>query len=184
MTSEEFKILAAGLKAAYPSVNFLQDEYSMRLWYKLLQDIDYAVAETAAYKHICTSKFPPTIAEIRGASQAVVSNDKRDWLEGWGQIRKVMGRYGYNRPDEAIEELRRFDPNTGKVAALLGWQRLCESEDPTADRANFRKAYEAIQARETEDAKMPPTVRKRIDALTKHFALGGGAGTALPSGSP
>ena len=54
MNVEEFKLLVKGLKAAYPSQNFLPDDYSMKLWYNLLKDVDYALAEAAAYKHICT----------------------------------------------------------------------------------------------------------------------------------
>lgn len=184
MTSEEFKILAAGLKAAYPNQTFLQDDYSMKLWYRLLQDIDYDLVETAAYKHICTSKFPPSIAEIREACQNVSAGNTRSWLEGWGQLRKTMGKYGYNRPKEAIEEITKFDPIAGKVASLLGWQRLCESEDLTADRANFRKSYEAIQERDIERAKMPPTVSRRIDSLTKHFAMRGKSVAKLPPVQP
>ena len=44
MTHDEFKLLAKGLKAAYPSQNFLPDDYSMRLWYTLLKDVDYTLA--------------------------------------------------------------------------------------------------------------------------------------------
>lgn len=51
MTHDEFKLLAKGLKAAYPSQNFLPDDYSMRLWYTLLKDVDYTLASAAAYKH-------------------------------------------------------------------------------------------------------------------------------------
>lgn len=183
MTSDEFKLFAAGLKAAYPSQSFLPDEYSRRLWYKLLKDIDYKLAEAAAYKHICTNKFPPSIAEIREQCMKVSVGERKGWLEGWGMLQRLMGRYGWCRPQEAIAELKRFDETAGKVAELLGWQKLCVSESPTADRANFRSTYEALEERKTERAKLPPSVRTQISALAQNFVLTQEHRISLPSGS-
>lgn len=166
MTGEEFKLLARGLKAAYPGQNFLPDKYSMRLWYRLLSDVDYKRAQAAAMTHICTKKFPPTIAEFREACTEVASGDARSWLEGWGLVQKLISRYGYMRPDEAKAELERYDPIAARVVENMGWQKLCESENAVADRANFRQVYEIYSARNKELSVLPEEVRGMIESVS------------------
>lgn len=55
-------------------------------------------------------------------------------------------------PQEAFALM---DDLTVSVVKNLGWNRLCQSENPTADRANFREAYEA-KAREAVNSNMLP----------------------------
>lgn len=174
MTGDEFKILAASLKAAYGHQNFLQDSQSVKLWYRMLKDLDYGLASTAVLKHISVSVFPPTIAAIREACASVVMQDSKDWLEGWNMVQRVMGRYGYNRPEEALKMLRDFDPLTADIAGMMGWQNLCISENPSADRANFRQSYETKKRREMEHAKIPPDVRQTIEGIADRLKLESG----------
>lgn len=174
MTKEEFKTLTKGLKSVYASQNFLPDDDSMKIWYRLLRDLPYEVAAAAAQRHMMTNRFPPTVADIREQSVKVADKDSKDWLEGWSQVSKVMSRFGYNRPKEAIEALTAFDERTGRVVEMLGWQNLCMSENPTADRANFRQAYENMQMREKENAKLPEAFRAVIAKTANRLQLGGG----------
>lgn len=166
MTSEQFKLLARGLKAAYPVQNFLPDKYSLRLWYRLLGDVDYSKAQAAAAKHICTSKFPPTIAEFREACNSVEEVSPRSWLDGWGAVQKLISKYGYCRPEEAKAALAAADPIAARVVENLGWQKLCESENTVADRANFRQAYETYNTRQKEMSMLPPDVRDTVNLLS------------------
>lgn len=180
MTQEEFQLLAKGLKAAYPSPNFLPDDYSMKVWFRLLKDIDYALAEAAAYKHICSSKFPPSIAELREQSENCKTADTRNWLSGWSLVQKAIGRYGMFRPVEALDSIREQDPLAAAVAQRMGWRLLCESQDVTADRANFRQSYETIQNRSREDAKLPANLRNRVQSLAAGFLMEAEARAGLP----
>ena len=166
MTGEEFKLLARGLKAAYPGQNFLPDKYSMRLWYRLLSDVDYKIAHAAAMAHICTEKFPPTIAEFREACAETTNGYERSWLDGWALVQKLISRYGYLRPHEAKEALERNDPIAAKVVENMGWQKLCESENAVSDRANFRQVYEIYSARNKELSVLPAEVREMIESVS------------------
>lgn len=166
MTGEEFKLLARGLKAAYPGQNFLPDKYSMRLWYRLLSDVDYKIAQAAAMAHICTEKFPPTIAEFREACAETTNGYERSWLDGWALVQKLISRYGYLRPHEAKEALERNDPIAARVVDNMGWQKLCESENAVADRANFRQVYEIYSARSKELSVLPEEVRGMIESVS------------------
>lgn len=183
MSGDEFKLLVAGMKAAYPSPNFIPegDKYCVKIWFEALQDIPYELAETAVKKHYLTSKFPPTIAEIRAACLQVQQSDVKSWLSGWSLVRRAISRYGYMRPQEALEAIEAKDPLAAKIASQLGWQRLCESESQETDRANFRMGYEAVQARERMDAQLTPNVRATIADLSKKFMLERKNEIALPS---
>ena len=174
MTKDEFKMLAAGMKAVYASQNFLPDREAMAIWYKLVEDIDYNAAAAAVQKHMCTNRFPPTPADIRQQCASFTAEAKSDWLQGWGYIGRVMSRYGYNRPKEAIAALRGYDPIAGDVAERLGWQNLCMSENQAADRANFRQAYESIQSRAKENAMLPPSLNLMIGGVSDKLQIGGG----------
>ena len=169
MNVEEFKLLVKGLKAAYPSQNFLPDDYSMKLWYSLLKDVDYALAEAAAYKHICTSRFPPTIADLRAQCTQVTEEKPKTWLDGWSIVQKMIGRGGIFRQEEAMNDLNEADPITASIVERMGWKNLCNSENQSVDRANFRQCYETMQNRERETASLPSGLNSRLKKLAEDF---------------
>ncbi len=73
MTDQEFETVALAIKAAYPNSNVLPDKYAMKVWYRMLGDLESAVVENAVWEHIGTSPFPPSIAEIREKCTARLS---------------------------------------------------------------------------------------------------------------
>lgn len=173
MTSEEFIPLAKGMRAAYCAQSFLPDEEALKLWYRMLKDLDGKLVAAAVYKHIASSKFPPTIADIREAAAELKAGEAKDWLEGWGKVVKAIGRHGWCGEREALRELRDFDPLTADIAAQLGWRNLCESTNQSADRANFRKAYETTAQRKKELAKLPPGVANMLKGVSEQLKLEG-----------
>lgn len=84
MTKEEFKILCKIMKAVYPQPTFLPDAYAFKVWYELLEDLDYTVAQAAILKYILTNKFPPTIADIREYAVSVRTGEK--WSKDLEQL--------------------------------------------------------------------------------------------------
>lgn len=68
MTKSEVIKLLTMLAAAYPNMKEVT-ELQVRLWYESLKDIPVEVGLANARKHIMTSQFPPTIAEILGTSK-------------------------------------------------------------------------------------------------------------------
>lgn len=173
MTSEEFIPLAKGMRAAYCAQSFLPDEEALKLWYRMLKDLDGKTVAAAVYKHISSCKFPPTIADIREQCAAIESGGEKNWLEGWGMVVRAIGRHGTYGRKEAIKKLREFDPLTADVVEKMGWQNLCESENQVADRANFRIAYEAYATRKKELAKLPPNLANMITGISEQMMLKG-----------
>ena len=63
---------------------------------------------------------------------------------------------GMYREEDA---LGRLDEITRKCVQRLGFKNLCTSENVTADRANFRMAYEQEQKAAKEYRQLPPMLR-------------------------
>ena len=152
MNKQQFATLAIGIKSAYPASKILEDNASMDFWYMTLKDIPYEIAENAVMEHICTNIYPPNIAEIRKLCMERCKTPILSFDEAWGVVQKAMSDYGWYHPQEAFATM---DELTLAVVKNLGWSRLCQSENPTADRANFREAYEA-KAKEAVNSNMLP----------------------------
>lgn len=166
MTEAEFSTLMKGIKAAYSNSSFMSNPDSEKIWYKFLKNVDYGLAEAAAYKHIATCKFPPTISEILDQCGAIAIPDEFNWLDGWKKLQKVIGQYGYYRQREGLEALKEMDVVAEEVAERLGWDSLCLSENQAADRANFRACYERFYERKRESVKLSGGVYDKLSYLT------------------
>lgn len=171
MTFDEFKTLVKGMKSVYTSDRFLPDPDSIKIWFQMLQDLDYSLASVAVQKYMMTNKFPPTIADIR-AIIAELSDEQRgeDWSIGWGRVLKAIGRYGYCRPHDALDSL---DEISREVVKCIGWNNLCCSENISIERASFRQIYETIRSRRRESLQLSQSVNQMIGDV-KTNAMGRG----------
>lgn len=145
MDKQEFATLAMAIRTYYPKENILPNKEAMQLWFRELHDIPYQVAEAALRKWVSTNKWSPSIAEIRETAANIQNGDIPDWGEGWEQVCTAIRKYGSYEPRKAMESL---DPLTRQCVERLGFRNLCMSENPMADRANFRQCYEILAKRE------------------------------------
>ena len=152
MDKQQFATLAIGIKSAYPASKILDDNASMDFWYTMLKDIPYEIAENAVMEHICTNIYPPNIAQIRKLCVERCQRPVLSFDEAWGVVQRAMSTYDWRHPKEAFETM---DELTLSVVKNFGWSRLCLSENYTADRANFREAYEA-KAKATQNSYQLP----------------------------
>ena len=166
MNKQQFATLAIAIKSAYPASKILEDNASMDFWFMMLQDMDYKVAENAIAEHICTNVFPPNIAEIRKLCAERTQRAVLPFDEAWGVVQSAMRNYGSYNPQEAFATM---DELTLSVVKNLGWSRLCQSENPTADRANFREAYEAKAKRLQNNIQLPEFVAKNKLQIQEHY---------------
>ena len=163
MTFNEFKVLAKGMKAVFTSTTFLPDEDSIKIWYRLLQDIPYEVANIAIQRHMMTNKFPPTIAEIREQATLSVNNElNSDWGQAWEQVCKAIRIYGLWGTEEALASM---DDITKQCVKRLGWKELCMSETPMQDRANFRMIFEELKLKTKQESALPLNIKESIAKL-------------------
>ena len=168
MEREEFKILVKGMKAVYAQPTFIPDQDAFNVWYGLMKDLEYQVCNAAIQKWMLTNKFPPTIAEIRELATEIQCGKLPDWGEAWEETCRAIRRYGFYRPKEGLESL---SPLTRETVNRLGWSNLCLSENPTADRANFRQCYELVAKREYENNVLSLPLRETIKQLSDSTEL-------------
>jgi hypothetical protein len=167
MDKKEFALFASALRTYYSKENLLPNSQAMELWFRQLMDIPYPVAEATLNKWVATNKWSPSIAEIRELAAEIQNGKLPDWGEAWEETCKAISRYGYYRPKEALASL---SPLTRKTVERLGFTNLCLSENPTADRANFRQCYEIVAKREQEAQVLSLPLQQIIQQLSDGMA--------------
>ena len=132
--------LVAILIAAYPnSRSAVRDiDATSALYERMLADLDVNVATAAVERILATSKFLPSIAEIREAALAVSVGGKRAGGEAWGDVIAAIGKFGQYRTPEFADAL------VEKTVRAFGWREICQSENQQADRARFIELYDRL----------------------------------------
>lgn len=163
MDRQEFGRLVAVIRGVYRDEDFLSGRESAEIWYELLKDLTYEQAKASVMKHSLTSKWTPTIAELR--EQVVsIQADKTDWSDGWGEVLKAVRRFGYVDEKGALESM---SPMTREVVKRLGWKQICSSEtdELMALRANFRMVYEQKSNSVKEEMQLPADFTEKAKEL-------------------
>lgn len=141
-------------KLAEDDITWMAEAYSAGL-----TDLEFAVARAAVIRVQQTSKWLPTVAEIREAAGVVKYGHTRSGGEAWGDVHIKIRRYGWNRPPGA--EWQFEDPIVAECVAALGWLDICEtagSAGGKADRARFIDMYDILADRQRKDAATRPGV--------------------------
>lgn len=144
MTPAETAKLVAVLATAYPAARVSAE--TSELYEAMLGDLDFALVQRAAARHVATSKWFPSVAELRAAAVELALGPRRTGLEAWGDVVEAIrfvGAYGAPRfEDERVAECVR----------MLGWRGLCLADNEASDRARFAELYEALAQRARVDA--------------------------------
>jgi hypothetical protein len=138
------------------------------LWEKTLSDVPYDVAENAVIKVLATSRFFPTIADIREAVGQITQPRTLDAMEAWGLIGEAIRKYGYYQQAEAMNFL---PDEVVKMVRQFTWRELCLSENPETLRAQFRMAWETRSKRTNELKALPIGIRELLEDTTKGMKL-------------
>lgn len=163
------------LGAAYPRMAL--PAQTVTVFCELLSDVDDDLLVTAVKHHAATSKWFPSVAELRSA--VVDLSDRAEGVptaeDAWLEICRKMARYppvpmqdGWRVPEFSHPLILEA------VNVLGGWAALGQSEHGVADRAHFFKIYPQLVARRRADASLLPSVREAIGRLQI---------PALPAGS-
>ena len=118
-------------------------------WAWILDDIESRDVLGALKRHLATSKWLPTPAEIRTIVDEAAHGRRRNGGDAWGDVRREIGRAGrYRAPrfDDAI---------TALAVSRLGWVELCDSENAVADRARFIELYDRLAATSRREEQSP-----------------------------
>lgn len=132
-------------------------EPKLRMYEKMLLDLEYAPARDGVTKLLATAKFLPSIAEIREAATAAKEGPVRAGLEAWGDILEARATFGFRQKSDGAwtpaEAPLLTPPFTDPIVAQCveqsgGWARF---SDPTSfDRDAFVKLYDVLARRARE----------------------------------
>jgi hypothetical protein len=146
VTKSEVAKLVAVMAAAFPNAKVTPETSSV--YERMLADLEYPAANAAVERLLATCKFLPTVAEIRESALTLTSGEVRAGGEAWGDVLRLIGRYGARRYDDGWRASSVIeDPVAAECVQALGWVNLCDSEDQTADRARFIQLYEQLAAK-------------------------------------
>lgn len=183
MTPIEAAKITAVLLVAYPD-----KAIPVELYERLLVDLDYATTNAAIERLLATSKWPPTIAEIRAAALALTVGEVRPGGDAWGDVLRLRSP----RPEAEFE---RLDPVIARCLDRLGmlrhdtvlragaevrrW-RVELGDNEAADRARFIELYDQLAAahRSAQLSESLPAVRQ-LRAAQQRQSLGDGQARAL-----
>lgn len=161
----------AMLCAAYPT--FARDsapdalQQTLHVYQQILADVPADVLEATALQHIASSKFFPTVAELRTIAVTLAAPQFPTPMEAWGEVVRARGRwcrYDSNGNPPSPEYSHAIIARI--VRDMGGMIYLQDSENETADRARFLEAYQTLVRREQEDAMLLPVVRDLAARLT------------------
>lgn len=164
MTREEIIQTLAVLKANYSGA--LKDmtrqeaEGKINLWIAMFADTDQEVMNLAIQKIIATSKYFPTVAEVREAITEINTGYVIDVGEAWGEVMTALRNYGPYKEKQAMESMSEI---TRTVVQRMGWQELCKSEEIEIDRAHFIKIYQVEEKRKREKNILPLNISQKIE---------------------
>jgi len=162
LNTSEFSVLAAAIKTYYPRFSIFPNQEAMELWYDALKDLPLDALSAAVKKWAVTEKWPPTIADLREKCVEITTGGGLDWGQGWQEVQKAIRLYGYMQPQKALESM---SPVTQDAVRRIGWQAICESENPETIRAQFRQVFEYCEKHASEAQRLPPELKTNIQQI-------------------
>ena len=133
-----------------------------QVYWDALNDMPFDLAMAAAKKVIATLENPflPMPAVFRKAAQEITQpQSTMTAAEAWEEATRAIRRYGYYREEEGMNSL---SPQVKKAMKSIGWKSFCTNEDEGVLRGQFRMAFETMQNRDNEMARLPQGLRELI----------------------
>jgi hypothetical protein len=174
MTHDEAARLVAVMLAAVPShrVDAKSIPGMIAAYRDLLDDLSYEQCNAALRVLLQTRTWLPSVADIRSTALEITRGPVRAGGEAWGSVLRAISAEGvYRQPGV---DFVFADPVTAQCVAAFGWQNLCSSENPTADRARFVELYDKLATQHRREQQSPALAaaaevrelgRGQVDAL-------------------
>lgn len=172
MTKAEAAQMVAVIVAAYPNFDKFRSPDEVKNYVGLLammfeQDSGGAVG-LAVKKHIATSKWPPSVAEIRELMLETSHPEIVPPDLAWAAVSDLMFTFGRYQWDEVKKRLPAL---VVRCVEVVGWKQLYELHQNDAnnpgrsaglDRVAFMKQYEPMYERAKREAMTPAPITMKI----------------------
>ncbi len=181
MTKKDTIQLFAVLIQAYPNFDKFQSDEQIELmveaWAQLFADDDSRIVGLAVKKHIMTSKWPPSIAEIREIMTDITHPDLIPPDQAWAAVADLLYSVGEHNYNDAHRQLPALIADT---VDAIGWHALyqlhCGSyrgNKDGMDRVAFMDLYKPAYERERQRASCPASLQAGIDGVRAQLSTGG-----------
>lgn len=167
MTVKEFTVLADAIKTFYPKDNILATEKAMQLWYEMLKDLDYQAASVGLKKHIATSPYPPTVADIRAGASDITTPQALNEQQAWSLVKKAISDSTYNSVKHFSELPKVIQRAVGSPNQLRTWA-MDEEFNEYVVSSNFMRAYKIELQREKDIAKIPQQIKDLVEKVNEN----------------
>lgn len=125
------------------SFNRVVDRKVMSVYYEFLKDIDVDVLKKAVGRIITTSKFFPSVAEIREiATMMTTESLQLNAEDEWQNVLNAIRQFDVYDGEKALETLK---PYTAKIVKMIGWYKLCMSENIVWEKKEFVNIFNQEQ---------------------------------------
>ncbi|GHU56905.1 hypothetical protein AGMMS49975_21190 [Clostridia bacterium] len=171
MTTLETMEIMKIISKSYPNGNKIEDEETVKVWAAMFAEDDANIVKMAVIKHIATSKWTPSIAEIRDIMTEIKRPDIIPPDKAWEIVNKWLiatGEFGDDNPysdfpviiAEAVE-------SAGGKRKLWALRRQQYGYSPKAglDRLTFMRLYEPKYQRERQNATLPQQIHRGIEQI-------------------
>lgn len=153
MTKSQAVRLIGGLLAAYRTGQTISDD-TADAYVEDVLDLDFEPAALAIKTLRQTSRFLPSIAEIRQAAAEIHSGHLPDEDEAWAEVMANIRAHGWTGHPTWTH------PAIETTVRTFGWRDLCASTNQVADRAHFLALYRTQRVRLERDRQIDPAIRE------------------------
>lgn len=169
MTREQTKVILMTLSEAYRGKFKDVNTQTVDLWHKLLSDLSFREVQAYVVDWIIREKFPPTIADIRSVKTDLLmeATSSKDAYEAWGEVQKSVRKYGHYNQKLGFAML---SPDTKEIVRRMGGYRtfcLMEEKDERVLCAQFRDAYNGMQARKRRNLQTPEGLQRELKRIAE-----------------
>lgn len=140
-------------------------EATAQAYHAFLGSLTKAEMAEAIARHVQTSQFFPTVADILRHHAESQTGNMLSGEEAWGEVKNAIRRTGfYGIPQFSSQEV-------ADAVASIGWETLCSMEITESGiyHAQFVRSYDAIRARSVRRVQLDtaPAVRMLTRGLLK-----------------
>ena len=183
MTLADTARLIGIIAVAYPNVDKYSEDYITAMtnfWAMVFANDDTNLVFSAVMKHISTSKWIPSIADIRSIMVDIQRPDLVPPDVAWGMVSDYIYAKEYEMFQSVYAE---FPPIVNRAVEIVGFGNLQKlsrghygNSREGADRQAFMEVYVPMYERERQKAQIP---QKEQEKLTEHALAYGGDSCAV-----
>lgn len=145
MNKNEFAAAMSYFMSAYPAANV--SGATTNIYFEHLKDIPIAVMEKAAARIVESSRFFPSVAEIREECLKTERPEyNRSMVDAVSLIAEAVSKYGRYRAGEAMEYIKDKDAVLYEIVKAIRFQNICSS-----DLRNYRTEIERLYKESADD---------------------------------